>query len=41
MFEIRNQEQKPTVLIRQASAKELAVYEQWKQENNKNSGRKN
>jgi hypothetical protein len=32
MFEIRNYGQKPVVVIRTATAQELAAYEKWKQE---------
>lgn len=32
MFEIRNYEQKPIVVIRAATAQELAAYEKWKRE---------
>lgn len=35
MFEIRNYEQKPVVVIRTATAQELAAYEKWKQEKTK------
>ena len=36
MFEIRNYEQKPIVVIRTATVKELAAYEKWKQEKAEN-----
>lgn len=35
MFEIRNYEQKPIVVIRTATHQELAAYEKWKQEKSK------
>ena len=37
MFEIRKPEQKPIVVIRPATAQELAAYEKWKQEKSKNT----
>lgn len=37
MFEIRNYEKKPVVVIRVATPQELAAYEKWKQEKTKRS----
>ena len=32
MFEIKNYEPKPVILIRPATVQELTIYEKWKQE---------
>jgi len=41
MFEIRNYEQEPIVLIRPATVQELAAYETWKKEKTKEENKEN